>query len=186
MKRLLLITLLLGLLTACTPSVEPVVETITIEVTSAPPEMTDPRLNIEPIEPSANGDCSQACQLTFVSAYFAALDNVYRANSTPEDIENLFTLFHEDVQYEHLDFGANFNKSAWQTAFSNNLQRGAYTNADNETIGILNVIHGKNHIAVEYAYGTEDENGNWQQNSEGLLILFGFANDKIISITEYW
>lgn len=186
MKRLLLITFLLCILSACTPTAEPVVETITIEVTSPPPQITDPRLNIEQVEPSANGACSQACQLSLVSAYFAALDNVYKANSTPEDIENLFSFFHEDVQYEHLDYGANFDKAAWQTAFRNNLQRGAYTKDDNETIGILNIIYGKNYTAVSYAYGTEDENGNWIQDGEGLFALFGFADGKIVLVKEYW
>lgn len=186
MKRLLLITFLLCLLAACTPAADPAVETITIEVTSTPTETTDPRLNIEQVAPSADGECSHACQLSLVSAYFAALDTVYRADSTQEDIEQLFTLFHEDVQYKHLDYGANFDKTAWQTAFSNNLQRGVYTNDANETIGILNVIHGKNHTAVAYAYGTEDEDGNWTQDGEELLALFGFEGNKIILIRELW
>lgn len=177
---------LLILLAACTPTAAPVVETITIEVTSTPPETTDPRLIIEQVAPSADGECSHACQLSLVSAYFAALDNIYRANSTQEDIEHLFTLFHEDVKYEHLDYGANFDKAAWQMAFTNNLQRGTYASDNNETIGILNVIHGKNYIAVAYAYGTEDENGNWTQDGEELLALFGFAGDKIILIRELW
>jgi hypothetical protein len=173
LKQFLVMLFLICFLSAC-------------EAESTGETAVDPRLPIEYIEPSTSGECSQACQLSLVDSYFGALDKVYRANSSQEDIDHLFTLLHEDVKYEHLDYGANFNKTAWQAAFTNNLQRGVYTNEEHETIGILNVIHGKNHLAVEYAYGTEDENGEWQQSGEGLFALFGFATGKIILVTEYW
>ena len=44
---------------------------------------------------------------------------------------------------------------------------------------------GKNHIAIEYSHGVIQENNTWQQ-TEPLLVIFGFKGGKISLIKELW
>ncbi len=189
MNRLTLIFIVLCFifaLTACSSAAETSPEVVDSRETPFETVAADPRIIVVEAAPEENGECHKACQLTLVKAYFEALDQIYRMNSTEEDIDNLFTFFHDEVKYEHIEYGANFDKDAWRAAFSNNLNRGMYTKEETEKIGIINVIHGQTHLAVEYAYGKEDENLNWKQEGEGLLIIFGFEGDEIILVKEYW
>lgn len=135
---------------------------------------------------SRAADCAETCHLQMVQEYFTCLDAVYREGSTLEDIEALFGLFDENVVYEHIAYDARFDKASWKEAFTRNLNNGSYNKSENERIGILKSIHGGSHLAVEYAYGRTDDTGNWSQKSDGLLILFGFHNDKIVLVREYW
>lgn len=132
-------------------------------------------------------ECKPECQKKLVENYFHLLNEVYKNSSTEEDIAALFTLFHEDVKYEHLDYGASFGKSEWQEAFKANLERGAYKGAKNDHIKVTNFIAGKSHAAVEYKYGSLTKDGSWQpKDGPGLLALFGFQDNKIVLVREYW
>lgn len=124
--------------------------------------------------------------LSLIRTYFARLDVVYRQGSSVADIDALFELFHEDVQYEHVAYGAMFDKVTWRQAFRDNLERGAYGKGESESTAILKTIPVGSHVAVEYAYGIRDQEENWTQQSDGLLILFGFSGDKIVLVREYW
>lgn len=129
--------------------------------------------------------CDSKCQLSLINAYFAALDNVSRKGSTIEDINSLLKLTHDQVQYIHVDYEANFNKQTWRKAFVSNLERGAYQNSDKNRIRVTNVIYGKNHVAIEYAHGVIQDDGIWQQ-SDPLLVIFGFTEGKISLVKELW
>jgi hypothetical protein len=130
-------------------------------------------------------NCDSTCQLEQIKSYFSALDKVSRKNSSVEDIDSLLALTHEDVKYIHVEYEANFTKVSWRKAFIRNLERGAYqTSAKNEK-RILNTIFGKNHTAIEYSNGVIQQDGTWQQ-TEPLLVVFGFTNGKISLIKELW
>lgn len=130
-------------------------------------------------------DCSADCQLVRVREYFVHLDAVLRKGSTVADIDALFRLFDESVRYEHLEYDASFDRESWRNAFIRNLENGSYK-GEKDRIRVLRSIHGGSHLAVEYAYGSEDAAGDWIQEGDGLLVLFGFNGDRIVLVREYW
>ncbi|KXI27516.1 hypothetical protein AX660_21335 [Paraglaciecola hydrolytica] len=129
--------------------------------------------------------CESSCQLEQIRAYFAALDKVSRQGSTPTDIDALLALTHDSVNYIHVEYDANFDKTTWRQAFMRNVERGAYQNTRANEVRILNSIAGKNHTAIEYSHGVIQADGSWQA-SHALLVLFGFTEGKISLVKEYW
>lgn len=129
--------------------------------------------------------CNSTCQLNQINSYFAALDKVSRKGSNNEDVDSLLSLMHDNVQYIHVEYEANFNKKSWRKAFIRNIERGVYRNSAKNEIRILNSIFGKNHIAIEYSHGVIQQNGIWQK-TEPLLVLFGFIDGKISLVKELW
>lgn len=98
------------------------------------------------VKPAIASDCDSTCQLTQINAYFSALDNISRKDSTVKDIDALLLLTHDTVKYVHVEYEANFNKESWRKAFIRNLERGAYKNSLNNEMRVLNSISGKNYI----------------------------------------
>ncbi|ATC97227.1 hypothetical protein [Pseudoalteromonas tunicata] len=129
--------------------------------------------------------CDSTCQLNQINSYFTALDKINRKGSTLNDIDSLLDLTHDDVKYIHVEYEANFTKESWRKAFLRNLERGAYQNSANNEMRIINTIFGKNHTAIEYSNGVIQQDGTWQQ-TESLLVLFGFKDGKISLIKELW
>ncbi len=129
--------------------------------------------------------CDSTCQLDQIKSYFSALDKVSRKGLSIEDIDSLLALMHDNVKYIHVEYEANFDKESWRKAFIRNLKRGAYQNTVKNEKCIINSILGKNHIAIEYSHGVTQENGTWQQ-TEPLLVLFGFTEGKISLVKELW
>lgn len=130
-------------------------------------------------------DCTPECQLEQVNDYFSALDEVYREGSSVADIDHLLSLLHDEVRYVHVDYEADFDRNSWREAFIGNLERGAYRNGPENEMRISNVIHGKNHIAVEYSHGIVQPDGTFESGNP-LLVLFTFTDDKISLIEELW
>lgn len=136
---------------------------------------------------NAAADCDPVCQKQLVERYFELLDEVYKKGSEERDIENLFTLFHPAVKYEHLEYGADFGLKDWKDAFMANLEREAYAAGESDRIKITGLIHGKRHAAAEYQYGSVSKNGEWvPKDGQGLLALFGFRDGRIVLVREYW
>jgi len=129
--------------------------------------------------------CDSTCQLDQIKSYFSALDKVSRKGSSTKDIDSLLALMHDNVKYIHVEYEANFNKELWRKAFIRNLNRGAYQNNAKNEKRIINSILGKNYIAIEYSHGVIQESGTWQQ-TEPLLVLFGFTEGKISLVKELW
>jgi hypothetical protein len=139
------------------------------------------------MNPALASECDNACKKSLVDNYFSFLSNVYKAGSTPDEIEKLFSLFTSEVRYEHIEYQANFNKSEWRMAFTDNQKRGAYSASKDSLITAQTFIYGKNHVAVEYSYGEVSKEGQWSPKGEkNLLILFGFNESKINLVREYW
>lgn len=130
-------------------------------------------------------DCPPECQLEQVSAYFRALDKVFQEGSTVADVDDLLSILHERVRYVHTSYEADFGREDWRAAFIGNLERSAYRNGPERHIGILKVIHGKHHIAVEYSHGEVLPDGSWK-GGEPLLALFRFTDGRISLIEELW
>lgn len=133
-----------------------------------------------------SGECDSSCKEKLITNYFESIDQVFRAGSTEADVNNLFKFFHPDVKYQHFEYDANFDMAEWRDAFNGNLQRGAYKKQQNESIKVTTYIHGKTHSAVEYRYGRQEDKGWVPADQEKLLALFGFKDNKIVLVKEYW
>ncbi|WP_371186283.1 hypothetical protein [Thalassotalea maritima] len=129
-------------------------------------------------------ECESTCQLNLANEYFDLLNAVGKKGSTDKDIEKLISSMHDDVQYIHVRFGAEFNQTSWRKAFLRNLKKGFYTATSKQEIRILRSIDGKGYLAVEYAHGSIN-NDNWIPE-EGQLVIFGFTDGKISMIKELW
>ena len=141
--------------------------------------------NLISAKPAIALNCDSKCQLAQINSYFSALDKVSRKNSNIKDIDSLLSLTHDDVKYVHVEYEANFTKESWRKAFIRNLDRGAYQNSFKNEIRVLNSMFGKNYSAIEYSHGVIQLDGTWQQ-TEPLLVVFGFTNGKISLIKELW
>lgn len=132
-------------------------------------------------------DCGQDCQKAVIEEYFTNLAKVYQQDSKEGDIDRLFELFDENVKYEHLEYGANFEKNEWISAFKNNQRRGAYSAGPKDSIRVENYIFGKSHVAVEYSYGEITSDGGWTpKGDQKLFALFGFNGSKVVLVREFW
>ena len=137
--------------------------------------------------PLARADgCGDACKEELIYAYFERLDAVYKSGSSSRDIDALFALFHPSVKYEHPAYGADFEVAEWREGFEQNLANGSFNHSQAEEIRVTQLIHGKDHSAVEYRYGTRTANGWTPKDGPALLALFGFADEKIALVREYW
>ncbi|MDO3382458.1 hypothetical protein [Gilvimarinus algae] len=136
---------------------------------------------------SDSGECGNTCQKEKVSEYFSLLSEIYKKGSDAEDIDALFKVLAPDVEYEHLTYGASFNREEWRGAFYSNLERGAYKNEPGQFIRVDNTIHGNNYVAVAYSYVLKSKDDSVQpEGDQNLLAVFGFTNGKISSVKEYW
>jgi hypothetical protein len=134
-----------------------------------------------------SAECGDECQEKIVTSYFEKLSSIYRKGSTVADIEALFGSLDPSVRYEHLNYGANFTRDEWREAFVNNLERGAYNQADNHSIKVERYLHGKGFVAVSYSYGFKDAEGAWHaEGDQNLLALFKITGGRISSVKEYW
>jgi hypothetical protein len=130
-------------------------------------------------------ECNETCKIDAVNSYFDALDKVAKKGSTEKDVDALLALMHDNVNYVHVEYKANFDKASWRKAFLRNLKLARYQNTEKNQQRIIKHILGKNYIAVEYSHGVVLDNGQWQA-TEPLLALFGFTDGKISLIKELW
>lgn len=141
-----------------------------------------PGVLAEPFE-----ECGKECQETVVSKYFDKLGRVYKKDSKVSHIEELFGSMSNEVQYEHLVYGANFSRTEWKEAFLRNHKSGAYKHELNLKIKVDNFIHGKGYVAVAYSYGVIEKSGSWSpKGDQDLMAVFSIVNGKITSVKEFW
>ncbi len=137
------------------------------------------------VKTASASSCGSTCQLDLVNSYFNALDKIARKDSSIKDIDFLLGFTHDDVKYIHVEYQANFTKDSWRKAFIRNLELGAYKKNETNEIRVLSSISGKNHLAIEYSHGVIQADGVWQQ-TEPLLVIFGFTDSKISLVKELW
>lgn len=131
------------------------------------------------------GDCDEICKKQQVEVYLEHIVKIFIDGSTESDIDEFLVQLHENIKYEHPEYGANFDKKSWRKAFVRQLNLGNYTDTPNLKGGIINIIYGKHHAAVEYSYGKTQNDGRWQKDHVKFA-LFGFTDGKVSLVREYW
>ncbi|MEQ8478106.1 nuclear transport factor 2 family protein [Fulvivirga sp.] len=108
---------------------------------------------------------------------------VFQANSTIEDINNIFELFADDFTYVHEQYGGVYSREDLYNGYKRNQENGGY---DGEVVDIKvnNKIFGYNAIAVSKSFMLKKKGSI--KAGDPQLALFEFKDGKIYRITEYW
>ncbi len=118
-----------------------------------------------------------------VNEYYRLNLEIFQANSTPEQIDQIFALFTEDFTYVHPKYGGTYTREDLYNGYKRNQANGGY---DGSVMDILEFqrITGLNGVVVERSYVTKEESGITQ--GEKQMTLFEFRDGKISRIFEYW
>ncbi len=120
---------------------------------------------------------------TIVAKYYELNYNIFQANSTVEDIDEVFDLFTEDFTYTHPKYGGVYTREVLYNGYIRNQKNGGYDGSVIE-IKILNKIVGLNAVVIEKKFIRKEEVGSKKEESD--MTLFEFKNGKISKIFEYW
>lgn len=129
--------------------------------------------------------CNNDCKKVLVESYLDDIVKIFVLGSTVDDIDKFLSQLHNKVKYEHEEYGADFTKLTWRSAFVRQLKRNFYQESRKMDGRILNIIYGKDHAAVEYSYGFITQDNKWEKDHVKFA-LFGFKDNKISLIREYW
>ncbi|MCJ8273995.1 MAG: hypothetical protein MJK04_31925 [Psychrosphaera sp.] len=136
------------------------------------------------------GEPAQQSNVDKVKVYLAAFDQVLRATSTIEDIDTLLSMTHQSVKYQHPVHGVDYDKATWRAAFVRQLNLHRYTKSKTDKIKVFNAIGGKNHVAIQYAFGKITPAGAWEiygnKDKDVMFSLFTFTDGKISLIKELY
>jgi hypothetical protein len=115
--------------------------------------------------------------------YYKLNLKVFQADSTPEDVDNIFEMFTDDFTYVHPKYGGVYTREDLYNGYKRNLEDGGY-DGQIVDVKIEQMITGLNAMAVSRRYlKKEDEKisvGEFQ------MTLFEFEQGKIRRIFEYW
>ena len=120
---------------------------------------------------------------TIVAKYYELNLGIFQANSTVEDIDEVFELFTEDFTYIHPKYGGVYTREVLYNGYIRNQKNGGYDGSVIE-IKILNKIVGLNAVVVEKRFVRKEEERKNEEESD--MTLFEFSNGKISKIFEYW
>lgn len=132
-----------------------------------------------------DASCSDDCKKELIESYLGDIVRIFVLGSTIDDIDKFLSQLHDEIKYEHEEYGADFTKQSWRSAFVRQLENGFYQETRSMDGRILNIIYGKEHAAVEYTYGIYSEEGEWEKDHVKFA-LFGFKDNKISLVREYW
>ncbi len=121
--------------------------------------------------------------VNLVNNYYSQNIKIFRANSTVQDIDDVFDLFTNDFVYIHPKYGDTYSRQKLYDGYIRNQKNGGYDGSVID-IKVVNMITGINAVAVERKYITKTQNGN--QDGEYQMTLFEFEEGKISKIFEYW
>ena len=127
-------------------------------------------MNFEKIRPLNKEELQRVFE-----AFQEAKRKVFRSGSTEADVDNLFSFYTDDYEYNHPRHGGVYSRSLLYNNTIKFLKRGAYENYPAEKI--TNMILGENAVVIEFQ--TSDSN-------ETRMTLFKFRKDKIYYVEEYW
>lgn len=118
-----------------------------------------------------------------VEKYYDLNLKIFQANSTIEDIDDVFEIFTEDFEYVHPKYGGTYTREDLYNGYKRNQKNGGYdgTVAD---IKVLNKIIGLNAAVVQRVYVEKADDGT--SDGEPQMTLFEFREGKISRIFEYW
>ena len=115
--------------------------------------------------------------------YYKLNLKVFQADSTPEDVDNIFELFTEDFTYVHPQYGGVYTRENLYNGYMRNQSNGGYDGSVVD-IRVENKIMGLNAIAVNKRF-IKNEDGKIVEG-EAQMALFEFRDGKISRIYEYW
>ena len=118
-----------------------------------------------------------------VEKYYELNFIIFQANSTVENIDEVFELFTEDFTYTHPKYGGVYTREDLYNGYIRNQKNGGYDGNVIE-IKILNKIVGLNAVVIEKRFVRKEEEGSNEEESD--MTLFEFRNGKIFKIFEYW
>ena len=118
-----------------------------------------------------------------VEKYYELNFIIFQANSTVENIDEVFELFTEDFTYTHPKYGGVYTREDLYNGYIRNQKNGGYDGNVIE-IKILNKIVGLNAVVIEKRFVRKEEEGSYEKESD--MTLFEFRNGKIFKIFEYW
>ena len=118
-----------------------------------------------------------------VEKYYELNFIIFQANSTVENIDEVFELFTEDFTYTHPKYGGVYTREDLYNGYIRNQKNGGYDGNVIE-IKILNKIVGLNAVVIEKRFVRKEEEGSNEEESD--MTLFEFRNGKISKIFEYW
>ncbi len=115
--------------------------------------------------------------------YYELNLKVFQANSTQEDIDNIFELFTDDFTYVHPNYGGVYTRDDLFNGYVRNQKNGGYDGSV-INIGVENKILGLNAVAVSKRFIKRE--GGEIVEGEAQMALFEFKEGKIFRITEFW
>lgn len=115
--------------------------------------------------------------------YYKLNLKVFQANSTQEDIDNIFDLFTDDFTYVHPNYGGVYTREDLFNGYVRNQKNGGYDGSVVD-IKVENKILGLNAVAVSKRF-IKKEAGKIVEG-EAQMALFEFKEGKIFRIYEYW
>ncbi|MBO0340410.1 nuclear transport factor 2 family protein [Flagellimonas profundi] len=121
--------------------------------------------------------------LNVLDEYYKLNLKVFQADSTPEDVDNIFELFTDDFTYVHHHYGGVYTREDLYNGYMRNQKNGGYDGSVVD-IQVENKIVGLNAIAVSKRFIKKDEGKIVE--GEAQMALFEFKDGKISRIYEYW
>lgn len=115
--------------------------------------------------------------------YYKLNLKVFQANSTQEDIDNIFDLFTDDFTYVHPNYGGVYTREDLFNGYVRNQKNGGYDGSVVD-IKVEKKILGLNAVAVSKRF-IKKEAGKIVEG-EAQMALFEFKEGKIFRITEFW
>lgn len=121
--------------------------------------------------------------VNIVNKYYDLNLKIFQANSTVDDIDEVFELFTKDFTYFHPKYGGTYTREDLYNGYVNNQKNGAYDSKITD-IKILNRIVGLNAVVIQKSF--VEKEGDKVKDGEPEMTLFEFRDGKISRISEYW
>jgi len=118
-----------------------------------------------------------------VKKYYDLNLKIFQANSTIEDINNVFKLFTDDFKYIHPKYGGTYTRTDLYNGYVRNQKNGGYT-GEIIDVKIINKIIGLNGVVIQRSYVEKED--EIMKDGEPQMTLFEFKDGKISLIMEYW
>ncbi len=118
-----------------------------------------------------------------VTKYYDLNLKIFQANSTVDDINEVFRLFTDDFTYVHPKYGGIYTREDLYNGYIRNQKNGGYDGSVTD-IKILNKIIGLNSVVIQRSFVNKKDGSI--KDGEPNMTLFEFRNGKISRIFEYW
>ena len=120
---------------------------------------------------------------SIITKYYDLNFKIFQANSTVEDINNVFEIFTDDFTYVHPKYGGTYTREDLYNGYVRNQKNGGYDGKVTE-IKIINKIIGLNAVVVQKLFVRKEDETT--KDDEPDMTLFEFKKGKISRIFEYW